>query len=116
MPSTNRQTVETKRYTMAELYELRRVIIRHSRSIPPGPARNEHRQIASSMRSLFKDKAWLAIHTVSHSKAGERVSREHSGEMGTIVEVAHEIKVKWDSGRTSYFRNLPANVHVDHRP
>ena len=64
MPSANRQSVETKRYTMAELYELRRVIIKHSRSLPPGPARNEHRQIASSMRSLSRDKNWLAVHTV----------------------------------------------------
>jgi hypothetical protein len=64
MPSANRQSVETKRYTMAELYELSRVIIKHSRSLPPGPARNEHRQIASSMRSLSRDKNWLAVHTV----------------------------------------------------
>jgi hypothetical protein len=56
--------VETKRYTMAELYELRRVIIKHSRSMPPGPARNEHRQIATSMRSLSNDREWLAAHAV----------------------------------------------------
>jgi hypothetical protein len=68
MPSVNYQPVETRRYTMGELYELRRVIIKHSRSIPPGPARNEHRQIAHSMRSLFKDKGWLAVHTVSGGK------------------------------------------------
>jgi hypothetical protein len=60
----DRQPVESKRYTMAELYELRRVIIRYSRSFPPGPVRNKHRQIASSMRSLGKDKPWLAAHTV----------------------------------------------------
>jgi hypothetical protein len=64
MPSANRRPVETRRYTMAELYELRRVIIRYSRSIPPGPVRNEHRQIASSMRSLSWDRRWLAVHTV----------------------------------------------------
>jgi hypothetical protein len=64
MPSANRRPVEETRYTMAELYELRRVIIKHSRSIPPGPDRNEHRQIASSMRSLSRDKNWLAVHTV----------------------------------------------------
>lgn len=59
-----REPVETKRYTKAELYELRRVIIKHSRSMPPGPARNEHRQIATSMRSLATDTEWLAAHTV----------------------------------------------------
>jgi hypothetical protein len=63
-----RELVETKRYTMAELYELRRVIIRHSRSLPPGPARNEHRQIATSMRSLSKDRGWLAAHVVEEIK------------------------------------------------
>jgi len=50
---------------MVELYELRRVIIKHSRSMPPGPARNEHRQIATSMRSLTRDKEWLAAHAVA---------------------------------------------------
>ena len=64
MPYANRQPVETRRFTMVELYELRRVIIQHSRSIPPGPVRNEHRQIASSMRSLTRDRKWLAAHTV----------------------------------------------------
>jgi hypothetical protein len=63
-----RDPVETKRYTMAELYELRRVIFLHSRSIPPGAVRNEHRQLARSMRSLIDDKAWLAVHTVSSGK------------------------------------------------
>jgi hypothetical protein len=64
MPYVNRQLVETKRFTMVELYELRRVIIKHSRSISPGPARNEHRELASSMRSLARNKRWLAVHTV----------------------------------------------------
>jgi hypothetical protein len=68
MPYANLQPVETKRFTMVELYELRRVIIKHSRSIPPGPARNEHRQIASSMRSLTRNKRWLAVHTVDGIK------------------------------------------------
>jgi hypothetical protein len=64
MPYANRQPIETKRYTMVDLYELRRVIIKHSRSIPPGPVRNDHRQIATSMRSLSRDRKWLAVHTV----------------------------------------------------
>jgi hypothetical protein len=68
MPSTNRLPAEDRRYTMAELYELRRVIIKHSRSIPPGPTRNVHRQLASSMRSLTRDRDWLAIHTADGIK------------------------------------------------
>lgn len=63
-----KKPVETKHYTMAELYELRRIIIMHSRSMPPGPARNEHRQIATLMRLLTCDKGWLAAHTVDGVK------------------------------------------------
>jgi hypothetical protein len=62
------ELVETKRYTMAELYEQRRVIIKHSRSMPPGRARNKHRQIATSMRSLSSDREWLAAHAVDGVK------------------------------------------------
>jgi hypothetical protein len=68
MLHADRQPVETKRFTMVELYELRRVIIKHSRSILRGPARNEHRQIASSMRSLTKNKRWLATHAVGSAE------------------------------------------------
>jgi hypothetical protein len=60
----DRQPVESKRYTMAELYELRRVMIGYSRLFPPGPNRNEYRRIASSMRSLSKDKPRLAVHAM----------------------------------------------------
>jgi hypothetical protein len=68
MPSDNRLPVEERRYTMVELYELRRVIIKYSRPIPSGQARNEHRKIAASMRSLTRDRDWLAIHTVDGIK------------------------------------------------
>jgi hypothetical protein len=46
-------------------------------------------------------------------RAGRRVSRKDTGETGTIVEANGEVKVKWDGGRTSYFRrNVPANVRL----
>jgi hypothetical protein len=80
-PDLRHQFAETKLYTMAELSELRRVIIQHSRSIPPGPARNEHWQIASSMRFLFKDKAWLAVHTVR----GDRNAFSHEIRNGRMI-------------------------------
>jgi hypothetical protein len=45
---------------------------------------------------------------------GQRVSRNDSQELGTIVEAVGEIKVKWDDGRTSYYRrHKPANVHLE---
>jgi hypothetical protein len=47
------------RYSAAELIQLRRQMLRSSRSIPPGPERNERRQIADSLRRLFKNRGWL---------------------------------------------------------
>jgi hypothetical protein len=47
-------------------------------------------------------------------RTGQRVARlrDHD-EHGTVVEADGEIKVKWDSGRTSYFRrNRPSNVQI----
>ena len=57
------------RYTMAELVKLRRTMLRYSRSVSPGPERNQHLQIAISLRRLFKNKAWLAAHTVEASSS-----------------------------------------------
>jgi hypothetical protein len=64
MPSANGQPVKESRYTMAELVDLCRMILRFSRSVPPGPERIRHLQIAISLRGLFKNKAWLAAHTI----------------------------------------------------
>jgi hypothetical protein len=68
MPRTNRKPAFERLYSVAELVELRRQMLRFSRSIPPGPDRNEHRQIATSLRWLFKNKAWLDAHTVEGSR------------------------------------------------
>jgi len=62
------EPVETKRRTMAQLYGLRLTILRYPRSTPSGPARDEHRQAASSTQFLSTDKRWLAIHTVDGIK------------------------------------------------
>jgi hypothetical protein len=64
MPSTNRQPVQESRYSIAELIELRRTMLRFARSIPPGPERNQHLQIAICLRRLFKDKAWFDAHVI----------------------------------------------------
>jgi hypothetical protein len=50
---------------MSELLELRRQMLRFARSFPPGSERNDRRQIASSLRSLFRNKVWLAAHTTT---------------------------------------------------
>jgi len=49
---------------MAELIEQRRNILRYARSFPPGPERNQHRQIARSLRSLFRNREWLHAHVL----------------------------------------------------
>jgi hypothetical protein len=52
------------RYTMTQLLQLRRQMLRFARSLPPGPERNGRRQIAASLRRLFRNKMWLAAHTI----------------------------------------------------
>jgi hypothetical protein len=52
------------RYTRVELFTIRRSTLRFARSFPPGPERNQHRQIAVSLRALFRSKKWLKDHTV----------------------------------------------------
>jgi hypothetical protein len=56
------------RYTHAQLVHLRRQMLRFARSLPRGSnERIERRQIAASLRSLFRNKAWRDAHTVEGS-------------------------------------------------
>jgi hypothetical protein len=65
MPSALRESPQDQsRYTIAELIELRRKMLRFARSVPPGPARDHHRQIELSLRTLFKSRTWLATHVI----------------------------------------------------
>jgi hypothetical protein len=50
-------------FSKAELIEQRRNILRYARSFPPGPERNQHRQVALSLRTLFRNAKWLDAHT-----------------------------------------------------
>src|SRR4029077_9538809 len=43
-------------YSISQLVQLRSQMLRFARSLPPGPERNERRQIASSLRSLYKNR------------------------------------------------------------
>jgi hypothetical protein len=51
-------------------------------------------------------------------KVGQRVARKNSDELGVVVEVAHGVvKVKWDRGKTSYYRpDEPGNVKFAEPP
>jgi len=62
------------RYTVEQLLELRRQMLRFARSTPPGPERNRRRQIVASLRRLFKDKEWLDAHLVEGSTTEYRVN------------------------------------------
>jgi hypothetical protein len=50
-------------YSLEELTELRRNTLRYARAFPPGNERNRHRQIAVSLRGLFRGQKWLRTHT-----------------------------------------------------
>src|SRR5437016_14188777 len=62
MQSSRSDTAATKVYAMAELYEMQRLEINRARAMPPGPERNQHRQIAKSIRRLLGDPTWVANH------------------------------------------------------
>jgi hypothetical protein len=54
-------------YTVAQLVQLRSQMLQQ-RLLPRGPERNERRQIAASLRNLFRDKKWLDQHTAEGSR------------------------------------------------
>jgi hypothetical protein len=57
------------RYSMSQLLHLRRQMLRFARSLPiKSSERNERRQIAASLRRLFRNKRWLDDHTVDGSR------------------------------------------------
>ena len=66
MPSVNRRAkpeTDTRR-GMGYFIEMRRNVLRYARTFPPGGVRNQHRQIALSLRRLFRNKTWLESHTL----------------------------------------------------
>jgi hypothetical protein len=65
MPSANRIPGPEPLYWLDDLKALRRDILLHAGSFPPGPERNQQRQIALSLRSLFKNRKWLDAHTLN---------------------------------------------------
>jgi hypothetical protein len=68
MPSVARSLAQDHPlYSKAELIEYRRNILRYARAFPPGSERNQHRQVALSLRALFKNKKWLDAHSLTGS-------------------------------------------------
>jgi len=64
MPSADRKAKPETRREMAYFIEMRRNVLRYARTFPPGGQRNQHRQIALSLRRLFRNKTWLESHTL----------------------------------------------------
>ena len=63
MPSVQRLPAFEPRRSIEEFVQLRREMLRFARALPPGAERNERRQIALSLRGLFRNKNWLEAHT-----------------------------------------------------
>ena len=49
-------------YSLDELTELRRNVLRYARTFPPGDERNQHLHVAVCLRALFKNEKWLRDH------------------------------------------------------
>ena len=65
---------DNTRYTMPQLIQMRRQMLRFARSLPiRSSERNERRQIAASLHRLFRNKVWLAAHTIEASVKEYRV-------------------------------------------
>ncbi len=62
-PSVHRLPTFEQRHSIEEFIQIRREMLRHARSFPPGADRNQRRQIALSLRALFKNKEWLDANT-----------------------------------------------------
>jgi hypothetical protein len=54
-------------YSPDELTELRRNVLRYARTFPPGEERNQHLQVAVSLRALFKNQQWRRDHVRNDS-------------------------------------------------
>jgi hypothetical protein len=63
MAQTTLATPDHPLYRLDQLIEKRRNILRYARTFPQGAERNQHRQIAVSLRVLFRNKSWLATNT-----------------------------------------------------
>ena len=64
MPSVARTVaLDPPLHSMADLVEHRRSILWYA-LVPPGPERNQHRQIALSLRALFGNREWREAHVL----------------------------------------------------
>jgi hypothetical protein len=68
MPHADRKPAFERLYSIEELIELAaRCCAMPDPSHPPGAGRNPHRQVALSLRGLFKNQIWSGAHTSEDS-------------------------------------------------
>ena len=83
--------------------------------LKPGPEREAILKKISQLDTAAHINEWLSapgLHSPSGAgsdrakwRAGQRVSHKGSKAHGTVAEVAqHAVKIRWDSGATSYYR------------
>jgi hypothetical protein len=61
MVTADRISTVERRYSLVEqLVDFRRNALRDARAVPPG-VRNQHRQIAVSLRARFRSQIWLRV-------------------------------------------------------
>jgi hypothetical protein len=63
-------------YCLDDLIEKRRNLLRYACTFPPGAECNQHRQIAVSLRVLFRNKNWLATNINVVNALGREIHRE----------------------------------------
>jgi hypothetical protein len=63
-PDRTSEPETDSRREMAYFIEIRRKVLRYARTFRPGAERDQHRQIALSLRSLFRNKTWLERHAL----------------------------------------------------
>jgi hypothetical protein len=67
MRSALLQSEHVRLYAIDELRMMRREVLLSVRMYPPGPQRNQHWQVARSLRSLLRNKDWLDTYTIEGS-------------------------------------------------
>jgi hypothetical protein len=92
----DRMTSVERLYSLDELTELRRKMLRYARSFPPGGERNQHLQIAVSLRRLFRNEKWLDAHT-------------EKGPQSASMLASRSAVARWRWHRPAFFRR-----HVSH--
>jgi hypothetical protein len=103
MPSLQLELADDQsRYINSQLLQLRRQMLRHARSWPRGSSeRNQRRQTAASLRSLFGNKEWVDAHTVFPIREHHRDQDDWASWLVVVEEHERAWKRQLKSGQQS---------------